>query len=338
MFITMLIVGCERDIEKINDCNEVSLHSQAAFKVGVAVDAQKLFQDKKYQQKTIMHFNSITPENTFKIQYLMPSHNFFNWKEADELVEFALKNNLNFHGHTLIWGDNLPEWLWTFEGDWPGFYKKYIKAVVGRYKGKIKAWDVVNEAFEDDGSLKNNIWKQKIGDDYIRLAFQYAREADPDALLFINEVNCESKLKKLTAVVFYTMELNNTQNLVDGIGLQMHISHDFPSDRQIENAIKFISGTGLKVHVSELDIKINTSEELTNPTYHTLNEQKKRVALIVKTYKDIPPQTQYGISLWGLSDSDSWLRKQGSKNEWPLLFDDELKHKPAFCGFLNGLQ
>ncbi len=330
--------GCKRDIEKLVDCNEVSLHSHATFKVGVAVDANKLLNDKAYKQKVLTHFNSITPENTFKIQHLMPSHNFFNWKEADDLIAFATENQLQFHGHTLIWGDHLPEWLLNYEGDWGNFFRRYIKAVVGRYKGKIKAWDVVNEAFEDDGTLKDNIWRQKIGDNYIALAFQYAREADPDALLFYNEVNCESKIKKLTAVVHMAMEMNKSGNYIDGIGLQMHVAYSFPADRQIENALKFVSGAGFKVHISEMDITVNSNEDLTQPTFYSMKEQKRRVETIVKVFNSLDSEKQYAISVWGLSDADSWLRKQGNKNEWPLLFDGQLNIKPAFCGFMDGLK
>jgi endo-1,4-beta-xylanase len=338
MLILMMSVGCKRDVQKIIDCQEISLHSQATFNVGVAVDADKLFKDQKYKKKLLTHFNSITPENSFKIQYLMPSHNFFNWKQADDLVAFAMENHLQFHGHTLVWGEHLPEWLVNYNGDWGSFYKRYIRAVVGRYKGKVKAWDVVNEAFEDDGTLKDNIWRQKIGDNYIELAFQYAREADPQALLFLNEVNCESKSRKLSAVTYMAMQINKERPYIDGIGLQMHITYNFPSDRQLENAMRFISGAGFKVHISEMDIKINDNEELTQPSYQTLREQKKRIEFIVKTYNELPSENQYAVSLWGLSDKDSWLQKQGNKYEWPLLFDDDLNIKPAFCGFINGLQ
>ena len=333
-----MLSGCIKDVEKLIDCEESSLYEKAHFKVGVAVSYAKLIENKKYNQIVYSQFNNITPEFGMKPAYIHPEENFFNWDEGDRLVDFCIKNNKNLHGHTLIWHNQLPAWMENYQGDWQSMFRNHIISIVGRYKGKIHAWDVVNEAFEDDGTLRNSIWKQHIGDNYISLAFKYAREADPEALLFYNDHSLESKSRKKDAVLKMLQDFKAQGIPIDGIGIQMHVSHTYPTDRLIKNIFECFCETELKIHVSELDVVINPQGREEEPTFNLLKEQKKRIKTIVEAFNQLSPENKYGISLWGVSDADSWIRKEFDRSDWPLLYDDEYRIKPAYCGFIEGLE
>ncbi|MDQ3191810.1 MAG: endo-1,4-beta-xylanase [Bacteroidota bacterium] len=338
MSLILMLIGCRKDIQKLVDCNESSLHQLAgSFNVGVAVEYNKLLNNEKYRQVVISQFNSITPENALKHSYIQPLENAFFWNEADLLVDFCQKQNKAFHGHTLIWHKELPDWMENYNGNWNGMFRNHIITVVSRYKGKIKAWDVVNEAFEDDGTLRKTIWQKNIGDHYIALAFQYAHEADSEALLFYNDFDLESKPRKMEAVLKMVKDFKAMGIPIHGIGLQMHVSHEYPTNRLIQNSLNCFCETGLKIHISELDVVVNSKEGADNPTFHLMKEQKKRVKTIVEAYNKLPLENKYGISLWGVSDADTWVRKEFNRNDWPLLYDEEYNIKPAYCGFIEGL-
>lgn len=337
-FIIIMFTSCRKDIRKLIDCNEKSLYQLSDFNVGVAVNHNKLLNDDKYIQVVKSQFNSITPENSMKPSFIHPAENVFYWEEADQLVDFCNSQKKSIHGHTLIWHKQLPAWMENYSGDWHTMFRDHITTLVSRYKGKIKAWDVVNEAFEDDGTLKNTIWKQHIGENYIALAFQYANQADPDALLFYNDFNLESKPNKMAAVLKMASDFKAMGVPIHGIGLQMHVSHNYPTDRLIQNSLECFCETGLKVHISELDVVINSDKNTESPTFHLMKEQKKRIKTIVEAYNKLPMENKYGISLWGVSDADTWVRKEFSRDDWPLLYDDEYNIKPAYCGFIEGLE
>ncbi|HET6244140.1 MAG: endo-1,4-beta-xylanase [Bacteroidetes bacterium] len=334
----VLFSSCKKDIQKLIDCNEKSLYKLTTFNVGVAVSYDKIINNERYKEIVKSQFNSITPEYAMKAEFIHPEENVFNWDEADQLVDFSIKENKSFHGHALIWHNHLPHWMENYTADWNIMFRNHIIALVSRYKGKIKAWDVVNEAFEDDGSLRNTIWKQHIGEHYITLAFQYASQADPDALLFYNDYNLESKPRKMEAVLKMAKELKSLGIQIHGIGMQMHVSFEYPTDRQIQNAIKSFEQTNLKVHISELDVVVNSNTKVEDPTFHLMKEQKKKVKIIVEAFNKLPSENKYGISIWGVSDADTWVRKEFGRKEWPLLYDENYSIKPSYCGFVEGLE
>lgn len=340
LFILFLIMvsSCRKDTQKLIDCQENKLYQLAGFNVGVAVVPDLLFGNEKYNQVVKNQFNSITPEYVMKPSYIHPSENVFYWKDADQLVDYCQIQNKSLHGHTLIWHKQLPFWMENYTGDWHAMFKNHITTIVGRYKGRVKAWDVVNEAFEDDGSLRNTIWKQKIGENYIALAFQYAHQADPQALLFYNDYSLETKADKMKAVLKMASDFKATGVPIHGIGLQMHVSYDYPTNRLIESTLNCFCETGLKIHVSELDVVVNSNKNLESPTFHLMKEQKKRVKTIVEAYNKLPIENKYGISLWGVSDANTWVRKEYNRNDWPLLYDDDYQIKPCYCGFIEGLE
>jgi endo-1,4-beta-xylanase len=338
MVVMMTGAGCKRNPERLIDCKESSLFERADFYVGVAVSLSRLNNHQVYREKVLSQFNSVTAEYAFKPSFIQPSKNNFNWEEADRLTDLALKYNKNIHGHTLIWHEEIPDWMWAYQGDWRDLMKDHIYKVITRYRGRIKAWDVVNEAFDENGNLRDSPWREKIGDDYIGLAFRYAREADPDAMLFYNENYLETNPRKQQAVINMIRDFKSAGVPIDGVGLQFHISYNYPTDRQVKQALKMFSELGVKIHISELDVALNLNGNEKKPTYRLLKEQKKKIEVIVKEYKALPAEIKYAITLWGVSDEHSWIRDYFEWEDWPLLYDDDYKIKPCYCGFIDGLR
>ena len=226
---------------------------------------------------------------------------------------------------------------------------RFIRNSVSRYAGKVKAWDVVNEPMSDGtGAVRTNtgtttgdrfFWSQYLGRNYALKAFQYAKAADPSALLFINEYNLESDNRKLDSLIAYVNELKSNGAQIDGIGTQMHIGLN-TSQSGIENMFKKLAATGLKIRVSELDIRVNLNND-PNFTISSavLAQESGMYQFVAESYiKNIPATQRHGITVWGVADSDSWYVTVMGRVEFPLLFDANYKKKPAYVGFLRGLK
>lgn len=312
-----------------------ALKDAAPYYFGAALDVSELRNSEIYTQTVKKEFSSITAENAMKMNVLAPSRNNYSWTDADYLVDFAEANNMRVHGHCLIWYKSLPTWIYTYNGtaeDWKTLLKNYITTVVTRYKGRIASWDVVNEALTDDGKPRDCIWLQKLGWEYVELAFRYAHEADPGAKLFYNDYGQEYSNVKLAAINDTILNMISRGVPVHGIGLQIHSNIGHPTDRLI-NAINKTAQTGLIVHVSELDIALNVN---TNGEYIVsdadLAAQKLRYRLIASTMRVIPKEQNWGITTWGVGDKDSWMYPNP---DYPLLFDEDYKPKPCHRGVLE---
>lgn len=226
----------------------------------------------------------------------------------------------------------------------------FITTIVNRYKAKVKAWDVVNELFDDNGNLRNSanspipsgatdwfVWSQYLGRDYALKAFNYASAADPTATLFINDYNLESRPAKLDSLIKMVNELKGRGAKIDGIGTQMHITR-FTSYDGIDQMFIKLAATGLKIHVSELDVKINPGNIVGYKlTPMEENYQALMYNYVVASYlKHIPKAQQFGITIWGVTDNTSWLYNSG--REFPLLYNADYGKKQAYSGVLKGLQ
>lgn len=319
----------------------------AQFPIGMAVEnknlnAEKFENAEKYENIVKTECDRLTPASRLKMAFIYAGKEKYNWDEADAIVDFAQKNNIDIHGHVLIWSKSVPAWLKEYQTDnegWKKIMKEYISTVVGRWKGKIKSWDVVNEAFNDEGVLtKTDFWYEKLGPEFIDLAFQYAHEADPDALLFYNDYGHEYSPKRRVGINKMIKEMLEKKIPIHGIGLQTHASLNRKAG-ELENAIKVAAQTGLKVHVSELDVAINNSKKDPNMVFtHDLQiEQMKRFQEIALAMKNLPKKQQLGITTWGVGDKDSWLLAQW-KPEWPLLFDSDYNKKKAYFGMIDVLK
>lgn len=337
VFITVFLSGCSRTNIQTHGLKDIS-----PFPFGMAVKNHPIYTDVQYHNIVKFECDRVTPENSLKMKTIYKGKGVYYWNEADSIIDFALKNKLDIHGHVLIWSKSIPEWMKEYQTDregWKNVMKEYIYEVVGRWKGKIKSWDVVNEAFNDNGEITTtDFWYQKIGADFIDLAFQYAHNADPDALLFYNDYGHEYSSKRRIGINNMIIDMLERGIPIHGIGLQMHTSLNRKKG-ELKNAIETAAKTGLKVHVSELDVSMNNT--IRNPnmifTDSLQIQQMKKYQEITLAMKNIPVKQQFGITTWGVCDVDSWLLSQWSP-EWPLLFDSVYSKKKAYHGIIEVLK
>ena len=317
------------------------------FKMGVAVSPRSL-NDSSQSALIASHFNSITAENVMKMGPIHPKESEYNWGPADEVLAYAEQHNLMLRGHTLCWHNQTPDWLFLDDSKAQvtkefllGRLEDHIKNVAGRYKGKIYAWDVVNEAISDskDEFYRNSLWYQICGEEYLIKAFQLARQYAPDATLFYNDYNVIDPVKA-DKIVKMISDLRQKGAPIDGIGIQGHWSVYEPSRDQLIATLERFKPLNLDIHITELDISIYTKEhkrrdklETDNDTFTAELEQLqvqeyKMIFEVFRQYKnDIS-----SITFWNISDRRSWLDNfpvRGRKN-YPLLFDQEDKPKKAF--------
>jgi endo-1,4-beta-xylanase len=355
LVIFCLLISCKNKSAVLADKTE-SLQSVSSFPVGVAVGEDLLKNNMDYRKVLLNEYNSLTPENDGKIEILHPQESVFDFSRFDTIVDFAMKNKKRVHGTTLIWHDfSKLKWIEEFKGDsaaWENMFKTHIQTVVKHYNGKVRSWDVVNEPFHDDGTLRmedrangddpGSIWARHLGKDYIARAFQYAHEADPEALLFLNEFDLQySKYqKKIDAVVNLVKDFKNRNIPIHGLGMQMHIGVSASND-EIASGIRQLTATRLLVHISEVSILVSDWKRDTTLvlTDELQKKQSDKYQFIAQVYKQsVPPGQRYGITIWGVSDATSWIMGMFNLRDWPLPFDCSYRKKPAYTGFLNGLK
>jgi endo-1,4-beta-xylanase len=317
------------------------------FPIGVAVSAHDI-KDPQESALILSQFNSLTPENAMKMGTIHPEENVYNWRDADSIVAFAQAHGLKVRGHNLCWHEQTPAWLFK---DVNGALvskdvllkrlKDHITTVVNRYKGKIYAWDVVNEAIDDDSTkfLRNSLWYQVCGDDFIVKAFEYAHEADPTAILFYNDYNTERPEKRERVYRLLKM-LVDAKVPINAVGIQAHWSIYEPSQKDLIETIKKFSSLGLKVQVTELDMSIYTWEknrrnlrpgESDAYTPELERKQTDQYAMVFKVFRQYKGVIS-GVTFWNISDKHTWLNGypvQGRKN-YPLLFDQNFRRKKAY--------
>ncbi len=317
------------------------------FPIGVAVSAQDL-KNPTEAALILSEFNSLTPENAMKMGPIHPEENRYNWKGADSIVAFAQAHGLKVRGHNLCWHEQTPKWLFR---DNAGNLvtkevllkrlKDHITTVVNRYKGKIYAWDVVNEAIDDDSTkfLRNSLWFQICGEDFIAKAFEYAHEADPNAILFYNDYNTE-RPEKRERVYRLLKKLVDAKVPINAVGIQAHWSVYEPRPEELVASIKKFATLGLKVQVTELDISIYPWEKNRRamrpgePDAYTAELEKKQADKYAEVFKIFREYRNViaGVTFWNISDKNTWLDGYpvpGRKN-YPLLFDQNLQPKKAY--------
>jgi endo-1,4-beta-xylanase len=327
------------------------------FLMGVAVNNYQVNGGNRAENDLIKtHFSSIVPENCMKSSEIHPEENRWEFGPTDKMVAFGEANNQAIIGHTLIWHSQLARWFTVDEKGQavsPEVLKarmrEHIHTIMKRYKGRIKGYDVVNEAFEDNGSYRRSPFYRILGEDFIKLAFQYAHEADPDAELYYNDYNMSTPAK-CDAVVRMVKSLKAEGLRIDAVGMQGHMNMDSPSVEAFEASIKKLADAGVKVMITEWDISI-----LPNPFNHSGANISDRFAYNEANdpYRNsIPKDVQkawnkrytdmFGlfikyhevvdrVTVWGLNDGHSWKNNfpiRGRK-DYPLLFDRENKVKPV---------
>ncbi|MRG48048.1 1,4-beta-xylanase [Chitinophaga sp. SYP-B3965] len=311
------------------------------FPVGVAITPRHL-QDSATSAFIRRHFNSLTAENVMKMEPIHPQEDRYNWSGADAIVHFATENGLKVRGHTLCWHNQAPKWMfYDSEGKMVSKdtllhrLRKHIHNVVGRYKGRIYAWDVVNEAVSDNHNefLRNSLWYQICGEDFIAQAFLYAHEADPDAVLFYNDYNTESPAKR-EKIYRLLKKLRDANIPVHAIGLQGHWSIKNPSRELLVSTIDQYASLGIKIQITELDVSVFSNDKM--PEHHNFTPeqeqlQEQQYAMLFDTFRKYRDVIS-GVTFWNVSDRSSWLDNfpvKGRKN-YPLLFDENLQPKKAY--------
>ncbi len=228
--------------------------------LGTAIDAAPLRDEARYRALAGREFSMLTPADAMKMGPLRPERAGFSWAESDALVEFAEAHAQRVHGHTLVWHGQLPAWLeagpWTREELAP-VLREHIAAVVGRYRGRVQLWDVVNEAFEDDGRRRESPWQRVLGGDYLEHAFRWAHEADPAAVLIYNDYNGEGLGKKSDAIYELLRELKGRGVPVHGVALQMHMTvGQLPPASELRANLRRLAELGLELHITEADVRM----------------------------------------------------------------------------------
>lgn len=318
-----------------------SLHEQfkGDFLIGAAVSPAVLYYSGDFIAR---HYKSLTAENHMKFALIHPEENRYTFEQADTIVEYARKNGMKLRGHTFVWHNQTPEWVFQ-EKDGSTVsretlllrMKSHIQTVMGRYKNDVYAWDVVNEAVIDGTGerLRQTKWLDIIGEDYIGKAFEFAHETDPKAVLFYNDYNETNPVKRMH-IYELVKDLLERGTPIHGIGMQGHWSIYGPSIEEIRDAIELYASLGLQLQVTELDLSMfrhdDRRTDLTAPTAEMLELQRQRysdIFSLFRQYKDVISS----VTFWGAADDHTWLDDfpvRGRKN-WPLLFDE--KHAPKMC-------
>jgi endo-1,4-beta-xylanase len=327
------------------------------FYIGTALNADQITGKDTASVLVIKEqFSAIVAENCMKSGPIHPKENEYSFDLPDQFVDFGMKNNLIITGHVLVWHSQAPRWMFTDSLDQDvtkevliSRMKEHILTVVGRYKGRVKGWDVVNEAIEDDGSFRKTKYYEIIGEEYIKLAFQFANEADPDAELYYNDYSMANQGRR-EGVVAMVKKLQAQGVKIDGIGMQCHIGLDYPEISEFEKSVEAFGALGVKVMVTEMDISVlpmpdwNAGAEISksfeyqkklNPYAEGLPDSisialEQRYLDFFKLFlkhKDVFSR----VTVWGVNDGQSWKNNWPirGRTDYPLLFDRNNQPKPV---------
>lgn len=358
LLTTVLILSsCCQNAQEPKEALSIKNAFKENFYIGAALSASQIEESDTLVSSLIKkEFNSITAENMMKSMHIHPSKDTFNFELPDKFVALGEKNNMFIHGHTLIWHSQLAPFMTQIidSTEMVSFMQNHINTIVGRYKGKINSWDVVNEALNDDGTLRNSVFLDALGEEFLALAFKLAADADPEAELFYNDYSMTNPAKREGAIKLIK-KLQESGVKVDGIGMQGHWNLETPSIEEIEKSILDYASLGVKVAITELDITVIPSpwnlqgadvnqnfegSEFMNPYPESLPDSiqtklAERYADIFKLFLKHQDKISR-VTFWGVNDGQSW------KNDWPikgrtnypLLFDREFKPKKAYYSIL----
>ncbi|QFY10875.1 cellulase family glycosylhydrolase [Nonomuraea phyllanthi] len=309
-------------------------HAAARGKfIGAALATSPLSNENSYRTIAATEFNQVTAENAMKWDSTEPSQGQFNFSGADAIVNFATQNDMQVHGHTLVWHNQTPGWVQNLGASaMRTAMQNHISQVVGRYADNpaVVSWDVVNEAFEDNGNYRTSFWYNTLGQGYIADAFRAARAADPDARLCINDYNTEGINAKSTAIYNLVSSLRQQGVPVDCVGFQTHlaIQYGFPNDFQ-QNLERF-AALGVQVRITELDVRMqmprSSSKDATQATYYR-NVVNACMAVTACA----------GVTIWGFTDKYSWVPDTFSGQGAALIYDENYQQKPSYTAVHDAL-
>lgn len=360
--LTALLAACA---PKQDSAESLKSALKGKFLIGVAISESQIRHEvPKADSLITLHFNAIEPENCMKSEEIHPEKGVYNWELADKYVDYGTSQGLAVYGHCLIWHSQLAPWFCVDENgndvspeELKARMKDHIQTIVGRYKGRIKGWDVVNEAILDDGSWRESPFYRILGEDYIPLAFRYANEADPDAELYYNDYGMHHRARVET-VIRLVKKLKESGIRIDAVGFQGHFGMDYPDMEEFEKSLVDVAATGADICITEWDMSIlptiNRSADLGDMSIAqaaAIPEFAEKLKAQLNPYPDGVPQERFDewtdraarfwdifithsdvirrVNVWGLTDADSW--KNGwpvaSRVDYPLLFDRNYKQK-----------
>ncbi|KAF2792653.1 glycoside hydrolase family 10 protein [Melanomma pulvis-pyrius CBS 109.77] len=286
-------------------------------------------------------FGSITPENAMKWDATEPSRGSFSWGGADAIANFVTQNKKQMRCHTLVWYSQLPSWVNSINNNATlmTVMTNHINQVMGRYKGKCTHWDVVNEALNEDGTYRDNVFLRVIGEQYLPIAFRLAAAADPAAKLYYNDYNLEYGLEKHLGALRIVKLVQSWGVKIDGVGLQGHLvtektgtqSTPTPSVEVLTKVLQDYADLNVDSAYTEVDIRMNTPSNA-----NKLKIQAECYARVAQSCINVARCV--GITLWGVSDKYSWVPNTFSGEGAALLWDNNYAKKPAYTAFLNALQ
>lgn len=302
--------------------------------VGAAVTDEPLRDDPRYARTLAREYNAATPENAMKWDTIHPEQDRYDFKPADAIVRFARAHDMAVRGHTLVWYRQVPSWVtdrsWT-RPELEQVLHDHIRRVVGHYRGQVSQWDVVNEAVDSEGNLRDSVWMRVIGPEYIDLAFTWAHEADPEAKLYYNDYDLEFPGPKARAVNTLVRGLQARDVPIDGVGIQAHeLTVRRPSRTEMESALQDYADLGLDVAITELDVGIY------------LPSSAKKLGEQADVYADaldacLAVSRCRTFVTWGFTDKYSWIPSEIPGFGDALPFDAEYEPKPAVTALRRGL-
>ena len=359
VIMLLLASSCQKKEEKIIKQEGLRDVFKNNFFIGTALNANQILEGDSIQTALIAtEFNSVTPENIMKSMLIHPQKDTFNFELPDKLVALAEKNDMHIQGHTLVWHSQLSPFFKEISDstEMVEVLTNHINTIVGRYKGKIDAWDVVNEALNDDGTLRKTVFLDVLGEDYLSLAFKLTQKVDPNVELYYNDYSMTNPLKRAGAIKLIK-RMQELGTKVDGIGMQGHWNLESPSLEEIEQSIVQYSELGIKVAITELDISVipmpwdftgadvNVKFESGDPTMNPYPEKlpdsiqvklANRYADVFKLFLKHEDKISR-VTLWGVNDGNTWKNDWpiNGRSDYPLLFDRNNEKKKAYYSVVD---
>lgn len=326
------------------------------FTIGAALSLQQIEEKDPLASSLVPHqFNTVTPENIMKAEHMRPAWGEFDFSKADKLVAYASKNKLEINAHTLIWHSQMPDFARKIQNadSFRVYFNEHIKTIAGRYSGKVQSWDVVNEALNEDGSLRNTPYLDKLGENYIVDAFRLTAAASPATELFYNDYNNEQP-KKREGCIRIVKQIQQAGVKIDGVGIQGHWHVGRVPFKDIEESIIAYAALGMKVAITELDLEVlprnfsgaEVSQRMkadakSNPYVNGLPDSIQQqladdYAALFRLFLKHKDKISR-VTFWGVHDGQSWLNgwPVPGRTNYPLLFDRQGKPKPAFYSVVD---
>lgn len=320
-----------------------ALAEQRGILIGAAANERALRTDYAYRETLAQEFNLLTTENELKLGSLCPRPGVYDFSPAEELVNFAHANDMQVRGHTLVWHEAAPNWLKESSYNRRqalDLLRKHIFTVMGHFRREIAFWDVVNEPISPTGGMRDSFWLHTIGPDYIEQAFNFAREADPQAKLFLNDYRVEGLNDKSTHLYEMTRDLLKRGVPIHGVGLQMHIAlyeselfSPLPAVGNLLDNLKRFADLGLEIHITEMDVQM---KNLTGTLEERLEKQAGVYEQVLHTA--LRNEQFKALILWGFTDRYSWIPKYTGYPDAPLPFNEYYQPKPAYNALYRALE